>query len=300
VAVVPYTVKNGDTVERIALQVYRDSSMSVSIVEYNNLDYPFITDDLDLPTKVKSTGVVLFTRTSSVGTLFIPAGTRVALPATATTPEREYVTPASATIADGAISVATDVECTVPGPFGNFKSGLSMVLKESALAGVSVVSVSGFTGGRTLQVRRPGDVLLIPTEGQSVVVAEERREVEMYRSDLSLSADGDFEIDLSGDLKVVSGVDNLNQALAERIATPLGFYATVPSYGSIIPSITGRRNVPFWTDLLKLEVESTLLSDPRVSRVDNIDIRVDGDSVFVTAKVVGIASDQAQTLTTVL
>lgn len=57
-----YTIKDLDTVQLIAYLFYGDASEWPKIVRFNNLDYPYITNDQNFKTKIKASGMVTFYR----------------------------------------------------------------------------------------------------------------------------------------------------------------------------------------------------------------------------------------------
>lgn len=69
-----YIVKSGDSPTRIALVSYGDASRWKEIVLYNNLEYPYIVDDIDFEKEVIATGTVRFYRATGgswvTGTLY--------------------------------------------------------------------------------------------------------------------------------------------------------------------------------------------------------------------------------------
>jgi phage baseplate assembly protein W len=77
------------------------------------------------------------------------------------------------------------------------------------------------------------------------------------------------------DLKVVSGVDNLEQAIANRLKTRKGELAALghPEYGSRHHELIGEPNVDRTRNLIKLYVLQALAQEPRITRVVSAKVR---------------------------
>jgi phage baseplate assembly protein W len=77
------------------------------------------------------------------------------------------------------------------------------------------------------------------------------------------------------DLVIRSGVDNLEQALANRLKTRKGELAPLghPNYGSQHHELVGEPNVDRTRNLIKLYVLRALRDEPRVRRVLKADVR---------------------------
>lgn len=109
-------------------------------------------------------------------------------------------------------------------------------------------------------------------------------------TDLRVKWDLDGEWDLvwkgTDDVELVSGDDNLLQALRLRLTTTQG-HSVFSRYG--IPDLVGRPNVAGTTALLSAHVREQLLADPRVAEVLSLEVVDVGDAQDVTStvKVIG-------------
>lgn len=81
------------------------------------------------------------------------------------------------------------------------------------------------------------------------------------------------------DLSVAAGLDNLTQAIANRLKTRQGELASLghPTYGSRHHELVGEPNVPRTRNLIKLYVLQALRDEPRVERVLKADVRAEHD-----------------------
>ena len=98
-----------------------------------------------------------------------------------------------------------------------------------------------------------------------------------YGKDLLIS-DRDFGV-YNGDLALVDGVSNLEQALLNRYSTLVGARIRVEVYG-IKASIGDALNAT--SALIQASVHQTTVEDPRVDSVENISFEGKGDSLTVT------------------
>jgi phage baseplate assembly protein W len=81
------------------------------------------------------------------------------------------------------------------------------------------------------------------------------------------------------DLGVAAGVDNLTQAVANRLKTRRGELAPLghPDYGSRHHELVGEPNVERTRNLVKLYVLQALRDEPRIEKVLRADVRAEHD-----------------------
>lgn len=94
-----------------------------------------------------------------------------------------------------------------------------------------------------------------------------------YGIDLRLRLDGGAELDIgSGDLSVLSGVENLRQALTLRLLVQVGELTELshPRYGSRVHELIGEPMDRLNLDLLRRYVKKALSQDPRVREVVSV------------------------------
>ena len=98
-----------------------------------------------------------------------------------------------------------------------------------------------------------------------------------YGKDVEIK-DGDFSV-YNGDISLIGGVDNLEQALLNRYSTLVGARIRVEVYG-IQASIGDALNAS--SALIQASVHQTTVEDPRVDSVEDISFVGKGDSLTVT------------------
>ena len=110
---------------------------------------------------------------------------------------------------------------------------------------------------------------------------------ENYGRDIAIADDGDFAV-ANGDLAVVSGPDNLAQAMGNRLATTSKKRLRIGAYG--IRATIG--------DPLAIEsylfgsIEQTLKEDPRIERIEDIYVEGNGDALFISVTYTDINGNQ--------
>lgn len=125
-----------------------------------------------------------------------------------------------------------------------------------------------------------GDEILIPRRDRVVA----RTAASTFGVDLDLS--GGVLSAVGGDFALVSGAENLVQALSLRLKTPRGELTYHMRYGCHAVLAIGLPTVPFASLMAAAWVYEALREEPRLARVVGTDARVDGDTVRVVARVV--------------
>jgi hypothetical protein len=109
-----------------------------------------------------------------------------------------------------------------------------------------------------------------------------------YGRDMALDDKGCFAVGPDGDFAVVSGKDNLAQAMGNRFATSSEKRIRVGVYG--IRSSIGD---PLAIDSFLLgSIEKTSYEDPRIERVDDISFKGERDSLFIVVTYTDINGNQ--------
>jgi len=104
-----------------------------------------------------------------------------------------------------------------------------------------------------------------------------------YGRDLMIGDDGDFAVK-NGDLAVVSGPDNLSQALGNRLTTAAEKRIRVGAYG-----IRATLGDPVAIDSYLLgSIERTSEEDPRIEKTEEIIIEGRGDALYVSVNYMDI------------
>ena len=126
------------------------------------------------------------------------------------------------------------------------------------------------------------------------------REAALFKTDLRLVFHDQADLSAtSGDLEIVSGRDNLQQALMLRLVIHQGELAALshPRYGSRVHELIGEPMDRPNLDLLRRYVRKALKADPRVSEVVSVTVQKrldDPGALDVVAVVTPISGDELQ------
>lgn len=127
-----------------------------------------------------------------------------------------------------------------------------------------------------------GQQILLPAA--TAVITSTVDPESVFEADALLGADGELVTD-GRDFVVVSGRDNLRQALKNRVVTDRGELIFHPTYGCGARRLVGKVNGPTAGLLAAQEVRAALPLDPRVARARQVVADVQGDVINVSADV---------------
>jgi hypothetical protein len=150
-------------------------------------------------------------------------------------------------------------------------------------------------------VLSPGDKMMIPKRPDEDDVKETAQDtltdaekealsptVKKYGRDLKLNDSSfgtdfaDVSVSQKGDLDVIDGIPNVNQAMMVKFSTEQGELPTHPQFGAKYP--TGTKLLLGRIQEFAINTKRTILSDSRVESVDRIRIYANGDVLNVAAR----------------
>lgn len=102
-------------------------------------------------------------------------------------------------------------------------------------------------------------------------------------TDIAVDSKGNLQLGSQGDLATVSSVQNLQQALRIRVGTVKGALPLWPEYGSRLQDLMSLGS-PL-AEVIALDLQATLLQDPRVAAVENPSVILQGGSLVFSASV---------------
>jgi phage baseplate assembly protein W len=119
---------------------------------------------------------------------------------------------------------------------------------------------------------------------------------ELYGTDISFVYDGvsaDIDPD-SSDMATVDGINNLYQAVRDRLLTPMGSLQLHPTYGSRLHTLIGKGGNQINQMLVKMMVAESLQYEQRIDHAQNIDVRFDRTSqtIYISVEIISIYSTQ--------
>lgn len=130
-----------------------------------------------------------------------------------------------------------------------------------------------------------GTLILVPAPVPSATATTDPNAV--FGTDIKLNK-GQLAT-ANGDLDIVSGRDNLKQALGNRIKTERGDLLMHQDYGSLHPRLIGAVNGPTSGLLAAQYVKAAVQADPRVQSVIAATATVSGDAAQIAVEVQPIA-----------
>ena len=274
------TIPQNASIQDIALMFLGDANQWENIVTLNNLVFPYITDDpiLQLGQNVGQ-GSLLTTASSGAssitvtGLTYLYTGQRVLLQSGS-----QYQI---LTITGGTYPVL-GVQSTATSFTLNVSPNLSATYP-TATTVVSIYPPVGDAGN----ILSSGSTLLLPGANTTTVstgkqTSQTANDPYYFGTDVAISANGLLSLNTTtGDLAIIAGTANLNQALRNRFNTPAGSLDFHPNYGNTLDTFIGLNNNGNTGFLAQISATQTALSDPRVTTVKNSSATVSGDSVTI-------------------
>lgn len=105
------------------------------------------------------------------------------------------------------------------------------------------------------------------------------------------------EVSNTGDMLLVEGLDNAKQSIRNQILTEKGFYPSVDTdYGSEIYEVLGEDIEEPTLEALKVYIKNTLLENPRVKEILEINPYLTIDKQLVVMLKVGLVNGTEEDL----
>jgi phage baseplate assembly protein W len=120
---------------------------------------------------------------------------------------------------------------------------------------------------------------------------------ELYGVDFRLT-NRDLSISSSGGYDINDGLDNLIQAVNNRLVTELGSLAYDASYGIGINLVIGEKNIDATIQLLKSAVITAIRSEPRIDSITKLTITPNSTNpqiIYISLEMVPISSNEVIT-----
>ena len=283
-----YVIKDNDTVQSISKLFYNDASQWRNIVFFNNLDYPFITNNQNFIKEVFASGTVTFSiKSLAIGDIIIPKDTRVGVSGT----DKYYRTQSTKIILVGSTFVSTNAVCEFAGYWGN-TSANSIDFIDLNILNILVTNENSFVNGARFNVKKTGEILLIPINENEIVylIADNYLET-LGKEDLFF--DRDFDIDNYGDLSSLIGLQNIAQRISHRLEIEKGELVYHPDYGTNLYQILGRKE-PFIKKRTEIEIKDTILQDEAVSDAIIKNIYKERDKIIIECSLKLINQDRLE------
>ena len=103
------------------------------------------------------------------------------------------------------------------------------------------------------------------------------------------------------DIGIADGLNNLYQAIQNRILTPMGSIPLHPNYGSRLYTLIGKGNTPLIETFVKMMIVEALQDESRIKLIENIDVKFSRttQTLYVTVEIMSIYSTELTVNTTV-
>lgn len=287
-------IPGGATIEGLAAAYMGDESKWTQLAQFNNLIYPFISDD-----PIAQLGPPIGTL-SLVGAIEGATSLIVNIPRSVYRDQRIVLQSGTlrqiVTVAYGAeVDIASDIDTwedwdtgwsTVP----DFDTGpltaevqLRITTTLTATFPVDSTTVTLYNAAYdTGIVLGTGGILRVPVSAGaagSLTLAPSAQAQAQFGTDIEINSGryGGVFVFANGDFAVVSGVGNLTQALTNRLTTRKGRLLLHRDYGTILSSVVGKGSAPLLAMAAMTDAAQAALSDPRIA----------GTAVAASAKVQG-------------
>jgi hypothetical protein len=140
------------------------------------------------------------------------------------------------------------------------------------------IDIASYNGAAALSDLNPGDIIKIPITSRTQqmkrnLIFARRGDRDNYGKDIMLSDDGTIMAAKSGDYALISGVNNLSQAVLLRLRESVARRIRLNAYGIRTNISDPNAGVAY----IISSIDLTVSRDPRVSSVDNIRFASGGD-----------------------
>lgn len=271
-----YQIKEFDTLESIAGRFLNDADRWIEIVQANNLRYPFISSDPKY-----QLGVILVEDRLGIA---VPAGTTQY---TAHIPAPELATARGAfyieQITNTGRKLSETVKLAVDGQAID-ENNVVLTFATPLVNSYDKFATWSLTSNPDLQtskVAKPGDVLALANANFQDKVDTRDEFDRLLGTDISLD-DKTRQLrwdSTTHDLQTVSGVENLRQACYLKLMTNQGELVYHPTYGDRLLQFVGAANTPVIASMANGILRECILQDPRVFSVENMVVKVQGDTL---------------------
>lgn len=152
-------------------------------------------------------------------------------------------------------------------------------------------------GTLTTYVLKSGDILKIPSNdtssssliGTMMRPSASEKFISSLGKDISLDDKGQISfLGYNADLSTVEGLDNLKQALGNRLITEAGQLSLQPDYGNSVISYIGSKYSLNIIQKVSLEIINCLMRDPRVLSIATIDVFYDSATSALIASNIAV------------
>jgi phage baseplate assembly protein W len=289
--IIHVSVPGGATIEGLAAIYMGDESKWPQLAQFNNLVYPFISDDpiAQLGPPIGALSLVSAVSGATSITVTVPRSVyqdqRIVLQSGALSQIVTVASGAEINIAPGSSDVWTSWDTISSFDAGPLTAEVKLQITPALTATFppSSTTVTLYNAAYdTGIVLGTGSIIRIPVTAsatRSPTLAPSAQVQAQFGADIQINNSqygGSFAFN-NGDFNTVSGVNNLTQALSNRLTTRKGRLLLHPDYGTILSSLIGKGNAPLLATAAMTDAAQAALSDPRIA----------GTTVAASAKIQG-------------
>lgn len=302
-----HIITSADSLPHIANKYYGDPTRWLEIVNYNKLDYPYIVqNDTELDSITKASGYLTLKRSQFTSSLTLPKNTIFHTKSKPESPrEKVYLSKEEIIIPAGQESCKLFVTSAEKGTFGNTSSYSVTSVKNDDLKIYfsDIYNEKPFNNGKTLNLKKVGQKILIPlTEGQEneySSLSYQEYLTKLGQSDLSIGLDGELEIDSSGDLNSLQGLDNIKDAIKRRLITSKGELSRHQEYGTNVDNLVGK-SYSYVNKLIGLYIVESLQYEDRIDESEILSYEQVGENLFIDVSLKFLNDSSVETVQIVL
>lgn len=264
-----YIIAQGDTLETLANQLMGDVNQVSTLVQINQLRYPYISDN----------PADQFSRPK--GNIYLTSQHVNATILNINNPNSIVINPNDTVfVMEGTSNRSSIVQSATPTTI-TLTSSLTGTFDQAAIVTIYVNQQN-----ITSQVLKTGGTLLYPIDSTSATNTVNSLS---FGADWLLDSKG-FLVKTNGDIGIVKGLNNLAQALSMRLRTSKGALNMHPRYGNELFNILGESGNPYFRGLAKNYIEQCVMQDIRVRKVTITNFSLSSDKINVGLTIFPVSS----------
>lgn len=292
---IEHILTESDTLQSLAEEYLGDPLRWLELAEYNGISEPYIVSTSEEKLNSYGRGYVTVVRTNYTSVLPIPVGWTFKTRPSIIGGAIKYFTVTVATEVPAGQQVGyVYVTSTIPGTFGNVPPNTILEpgdeFIEDNIRFDHITNEQAFTGGRDTHVLAIGESIYIPAEDTLNFEPQSLKQISdlIGGEDLALTPSTGYARALVedgyGDLRSISGIENIKQAVSDRLMTEKGELPLHPEYGTNLPLIIGSPRMPYTEKLAELEIYDALSYEDRIQNVRVTKLEIIGTTVEVEVR----------------
>ena len=133
----------------------------------------------------------------------------------------------------------------------------------------------------------PGNIIYIPIQTVSAEAINKEQFIitediirDPYGTDIQLDSEGGIVIQENNDVALVSGIENVQQAIDLKLQTTTGSMIKQSAYGIVAQA--GFAGETMALRYMKMAIRAALIQDPRIEAVRNLLVSLESDTVYIS------------------